>query len=93
MAAPSSTTVLVTGGSGFIGNYVILALLSEGYTVKATIRNLSREAEVRSCLTNGGATTKDLERLSFIAASLDSDDGWAAAVQGCTYVHHEQYVV
>jgi nucleoside-diphosphate-sugar epimerase len=88
MATPSSTTVLVTGGSGFIGNYVILALLSAGYTVKTTIRKLTREAEVRSYLTNGGATPKDLERLSFLAASLDSDDGWAEAVQGCTYVHH-----
>ncbi|KAN0117036.1 putative NAD dependent epimerase/dehydratase [Hyaloscypha variabilis] len=88
MATPSSTTVLVTGGSGFIANYVILALLSGGYTVKTTIRNLSREAEVRSYLTNGGATSTQLERLTFIAASLDSDDGWAKAVKGCTYVHH-----
>jgi nucleoside-diphosphate-sugar epimerase len=88
MSTPSSTKVLVTGGSGWIGNYVILALLSAGYTVKTTIRNLSREAEVRSYLTNGGATASDLERLSFLAASLDSDDGWAEAVQGCTYVQH-----
>jgi len=88
MATPSSTTVLVTGGSGFIANYVILALLSAGYTVKTTIRNLSREAEVRSYLTNGGATASSLSRLSFTAASLDSDDGWAEAVKGCTYVHH-----
>jgi len=88
MATLSSTTVLVTGGSGFIGNYVILALLSAGYTVKATIRKLSRDAEVRSYLTNGGATTSDLSRLTFIAASLDSDDGWAEAVKGCTFVHH-----
>ncbi|KAE9376605.1 putative NAD dependent epimerase/dehydratase [Stipitochalara longipes BDJ] len=88
MSTPSSTTVLVTGGSGFIANYVILALLSAGYTVKTTIRNLSREAEVRSYLKNGGATASDLERLSFAAASLDSDDGWAEAVKGCTYVHH-----
>jgi nucleoside-diphosphate-sugar epimerase len=88
MSTPSSTKVLVTGGSGWIANYVILALLSAGYTVKTTIRNLSREGEVRSYLTNGGATTSDLERLSFLAASLDSDDGWAEAVQGCTYVQH-----
>lgn len=88
MSTPSSTTVLVTGGSGWIANYVILALLSAGYTVKTTIRNLSREAEVRSYLTNGGATPSNLERLSFSAASLESDDGWAEAAQGCTYVHH-----
>lgn len=85
---PSSTTVLVTGGSGFIGSYVILALLSAGYTVRTTIRNLSRSASVLTSLANGGATTVSLERLTFFAASLDHDDGWAEAVNGCTYVHH-----
>lgn len=86
--ASSSITVLVTGGSGWIGSYVILALLSEGYTVRTTIRSLSRKSRVREALTNGGATPTDLERLSFFAASLDSDDGWAEAVKNCTYVHH-----
>jgi nucleoside-diphosphate-sugar epimerase len=88
MSTPSSTTVLVTGGSGFIGSYVILALLSTGYNVRTTVRSLSCEASVRSYLTNGGATASHLARLSFVAASLDHDDGWAESVQGCTYVHH-----
>ncbi|KFZ06267.1 hypothetical protein V501_07547 [Pseudogymnoascus sp. VKM F-4519 (FW-2642)] len=88
MATPSSTTVLVTGGSGFIGSYVILGLLSEGYTVRTTIRNLSRSASVLTSLENGGATPASLARLTIFAASLDSDDGWAEAVQGCTYVQH-----
>ena len=88
MSTLASTTVLVTGGSGFIGSYVILALLSEGYAVRTTVRNISREASVRSSLENGGATASALERLSFVAASLDADEGWTEAVQGCTYVHH-----
>ena len=65
MSTNSSTTVLVTGGSGFIGSYVILALLAAGYTVRTTVRNLSREASIRTALKNGGATASDLERLSF----------------------------
>ncbi|OBT57613.1 hypothetical protein VE04_03650 [Pseudogymnoascus sp. 24MN13] len=88
MATPSSTTVLVTGGSGFIGSYVILGLLSEGYTVRTTIRNLSRSASVLTSLENGGATPASLARLTIFAASLDDDNGWAEAVQGCTYVQH-----
>ncbi|OBT86045.1 hypothetical protein VE02_05524 [Pseudogymnoascus sp. 03VT05] len=88
MATPSSTTVLVTGGSGFIGSYVILGLLSEGYTVRTTIRNLSRSANVLTSLKNGGATPASLARLTFFAASLDKDDGWSEAVHGCTYVQH-----
>ncbi|KAK9350337.1 hypothetical protein V1523DRAFT_420139 [Lipomyces doorenjongii] len=87
-ASSSPPTVLVTGGSGFIGSYVILALLSAGYTVRSTIRSLSREASARSSLRNGGATTAELACLSFVAASLDYDDGWVQAIQGCKYVHH-----
>lgn len=84
----SLTTVLVTGGSGFIGSYVILALLSAGYTVRSTIRSLSRESSARDALKNGGASDTDLSRLSFVAATLDDDAGWTQALQGCKYVHH-----
>jgi nucleoside-diphosphate-sugar epimerase len=88
MSTASSTTVLVTGGSGFVASYVILILLSQGYIVRTTVRSLSREANTRDALKNGGAIESDLARLSFIAASLDSDEAWAEAVQGCKYVQH-----
>ena len=48
-------TVLVTGGSGFIGSYCILQLLAAGHQVRATVRNLNRESEVRAMLKEGGA--------------------------------------
>jgi dihydroflavonol-4-reductase len=48
------STVLVTGGSGFIGSHAIVQLLEAGHTVRATVRNLSREAEVRTMVTAGG---------------------------------------
>ena len=37
-------TVLVTGGSGFIGGWCVIGLLQQGYTVRTTVRNLAREA-------------------------------------------------
>ena len=79
-------TVLVTGGSGFIGSDAILHLLAAGYGVRATLRNLSREAELRAMLRQGGAAEQ--HNLSFFKADLNSDDGWAQAVQGCDYVLH-----
>ncbi|MBC7768367.1 MAG: aldehyde reductase [Phycisphaerales bacterium] len=78
--------VLVTGGSGFVGSHCIVQLLNAGYHVRTSVRSLSREAEVRQMLRVGGVDAGD--RLSFAAADLTSDSGWAAAVAGCTYVHH-----
>lgn len=49
------STILVTGGSGFIGSYCILQLLAAGHQVRATVRNLRREADVRAMLKQGGA--------------------------------------
>lgn len=79
-------TVLVTGGTGFIAQHCMLALLQAGYRVKTTVRSLPREAEVRANLKTGGAEPGDM--LSFHAADLGQDKGWAEAVEGCTYVIH-----
>jgi nucleoside-diphosphate-sugar epimerase len=80
------STVLVTGGSGFIGSHCILQLLEAGHTVRTTVRNLAREGEVRVMLKAGGANADD--RLSFFAADLMGDAGWAEAVSGSEYVLH-----
>src|SRR5579883_800568 len=79
-------TVLVTGGSGFIGSHSILQLLAAGHRVRTTVRNLKREPEVRALLKQAGAEPGD--RLSFAAANLESDAGWPEAVAGCDYVLH-----
>jgi len=78
--------VLVTGGTGFIAQHCILALLARGYRVRTTVRSLAREAEVREHLRAGGAEPGD--RLSFVTADLSADDGWAQAAAGCVYVMH-----
>lgn len=78
--------VLVTGGSGFIAAYVILALLREGHEVRATLRDMAREGQARAQLAAGGA--RPGAALSFHRADLLADDGWAAALAGCDYALH-----
>jgi len=79
-------TVLVTGGTGFIAQHCMLALLRAGYRVRTTVRSLAREAEVREHLKVGGAEPGD--RLEFAVADLGADAGWAEAARGCAYVMH-----
>jgi len=75
-------TVLVSGGSGYIAGFLIRQLVAEGWMVHATVRSLSREAEVRARL------GVDNDRLNFFAADLSADAGWAEAMAGCTHVAH-----
>ncbi|GAA0420899.1 dihydroflavonol-4-reductase [Acrocarpospora corrugata] len=78
--------VLVTGGSGFIAGHCILQLLEQDYLVRTTVRSLTRESAVRAVLADAGMV--DGDALSFVAADLMSDEGWAEAVNGCDYVLH-----
>ena len=82
----SGELVLVTGGSGFIAQHCVLKLFEAGYRVRATVRSLAREPEVRATLRAAGADVGD--RLAFAAADLTADAGWTEAAAGCDYVLH-----
>jgi nucleoside-diphosphate-sugar epimerase len=77
--------VLVTGGSGFLGGWCVIELLRRGYSVRTTVRSLSREAQVRAAV---ASEVDPGDRLTVLAADLTSDAGWAEAVAGCDYVLH-----
>ncbi len=79
-------TVLVTGGSGFIASHAIVQLLAAGHSVRATVRDLKREADVRAMLKAGGAAND--APVKFFAADLGSDAGWKPAVDRADYVLH-----
>ncbi|MCA1662008.1 MAG: NAD-dependent epimerase/dehydratase family protein [Novosphingobium sp.] len=75
-------TVLVTGGSGYIGGELIRQLLDRGWTVHTTIRDSAKERPLRVQLGDTGG------RLKVFQADLMSDAGWAEACAGCTHVAH-----
>lgn len=78
-------TVLVTGGSGYIGGWCVVELLRRGYNVRTTVRSLAKEPAVRAMI---AAEVDPGDRLSFFAAELTKDAGWDEAVAGCDYVLH-----
>jgi dihydroflavonol-4-reductase len=86
MEQKRNINILVTGGSGFVGGYCILALLNDGYSVRTTLRSLARIQEVKEALITAGA--QRVNDIEFVEADLTKDNGWNEAVKDCTYVLH-----
>lgn len=84
MPADVSAPVLVTGGTGYLARWCIRELLERGFTVHTTVRDLSREAGLRSLFPVADGTG----RLRVFAADLLRDAGWKEAVDGCGHVLH-----
>jgi dihydroflavonol-4-reductase len=85
MAEGAGKTVLVTGGSGYLGGWCVVELLRRGYRVRTTVRNPAREREVRAAV---GSQTDAHHDLSVHVADLMSDEHWQPVIAGCDYVLH-----
>ena len=84
-SSKAGATVLVSGGSGFLGGWCITTLIDQGHRVRTTIRDLDRAPDIRAKLC---PNLDHPSRLEFFEADLTADAGWAEAVAGCDYVLH-----
>ena len=83
------TKVLLTGASGYIGKYITLQLLNQGYEVRASVRNLTKSAEVREAVSPHVLDSSNLDsRLTFVELDLEKDAGWQEALNGVNVLMH-----
>lgn len=82
---PTTQTVVVTGGTGYLATWVIVRLLEQGYRVRTTVRALRRSDDVRQAVAAGLGRQAEL---SFVQADLLSDAGWADAMADADFVVH-----
>ena len=62
-----SSSIVITGASGFIGKYLMSALLSKGYSLCAVIRSEVKKTELVEFLEKNGT---DISNLSFVVSDL-----------------------
>lgn len=70
--------VTVTGATGFIAQHIIKELLEHGYTVRGTVRDISKAKTSNPILAN----------VELFQAELLSDSGWDEAFSGADAVFH-----
>ncbi len=83
--------VLVTGGAGFIGSYIVEELLRSGYDVRV-FDNL--EPQVHGALAKTGQAPEYLvEDAEFIQGDVRDRDAVVAALDGVDFLFHEAALV
>jgi dihydroflavonol-4-reductase len=81
----NNNLVLLTGISGFIGSHTAIKLLDKGYEVIGTLRDISREEEIRKMLSKH---TSNLDNLKIVEADLLDEQKWMDLSQGVDYIMH-----
>lgn len=75
------STVLVTGGTGFLAGWTIRKVVEQGHTVRTTVRSSAKSTVIVDML---AAESVDTSNLSFAVADLGSSGGGRKPSQGST---------
>ncbi|KAG8382141.1 hypothetical protein BUALT_Bualt05G0045800 [Buddleja alternifolia] len=84
MEKDNNVKVCVTGGSGYLGSWLIKKLLEKGYIVHATSRNLGENLKTGLLKSLPNAET----RLKLFQADIYNPQEFEPAIEGCQYVLH-----
>ncbi len=84
---PNGKTVVVTGISGYVGKWVALRLLENGYAVRGTLRNPGKQQQVEASL-RARLGDEIASRLSFAEADLLNKTDWLNAFGGASAIMH-----
>lgn len=88
MTKIESKTVCVTGGSGFIGSWTIRLLLSRGYTVHATVKDLGDPKETTHLGALVSEAGVDSSHLQLFQLNLLNYETCLAAIKDTSGVFH-----
>jgi dihydroflavonol-4-reductase len=78
-------TVLVTGGTGFVGSHVTARLRASGHRVRLLVRDPAKPAQVPAL--------RDVPDLEVVAGDVTDRDSVGRALDGCTAVVHSAALV
>jgi len=78
-------TVLVTGGTGYIGSWVTKMLLEKGYTVRLAVRDNKNTAKYQHLIELENSSDGNLE---FWNANLLSEGDYDEMAEGCSSIIH-----